>query len=276
MRRAIEKHDTGQLILIPIIIRHSLWKNSPLASFQALPHGAKPISAWKDRDEAWVDVVTAIKDICQTDIPGKTEFRLADKTNSDKAFKIGVMGSTGVGKSSLCNALFEREVVRVSDFVPQTRSVHSAKVNWGPNKIEIIDCPGIGWSFDDDKKYLQVYQDILNVSDMAIWVTNAGSRTTMSDYQLIHGSLSPFILGGKYFVLVVNKVDLVEPIHEWDIEHNMPGKSQLFNIERQIMYLSRTLALPRSVFLPVSCKEKYNIEQLQHQIVNSASRNSAT
>lgn len=80
MIRALDRHDSGQLLVIPIIIRHSTWQKSPLAKLQTLPKNAKPISTWTDRDEAWVNVVQEISKICSSSVVA--EF------NDPKAFSL--------------------------------------------------------------------------------------------------------------------------------------------------------------------------------------------
>lgn len=62
MFRSIERHDRGEAIVIPIILRPVYWQGAPFAKLQALPTGAKPIisSIWHNLDEAFVDVVNGI------------------------------------------------------------------------------------------------------------------------------------------------------------------------------------------------------------------------
>lgn len=66
MELAIKRHETGQVIVIPIILRPTDWMSSPLARLPALPKGAVPISQRRDRDQAWVEVVKDIRQIIDT------------------------------------------------------------------------------------------------------------------------------------------------------------------------------------------------------------------
>ncbi len=66
IRLALELHETGRAIVIPIILRPTDWMSSPLARLPALPKGAVSISQYRDRDLAWVDVVTGIRQIIDT------------------------------------------------------------------------------------------------------------------------------------------------------------------------------------------------------------------
>lgn len=58
---AIEKHNKGKGIVIPVIIRHVEWEESPFGKLQALPTDAKPVSAWVDSDEAYKNIVQGIR-----------------------------------------------------------------------------------------------------------------------------------------------------------------------------------------------------------------------
>ncbi|WP_201285307.1 GTPase, partial [Klebsiella pneumoniae] len=48
---------------------------------------------------------------------------------------IGIMGKTGVGKSSLCNALFQGEVTPVSDVEACTRDVLRFRLSSGSHSL---------------------------------------------------------------------------------------------------------------------------------------------
>ena len=55
---------------------------------------------------------------------------------------IGIMGKTGAGKSSLCNALFSGEVSPVSDVASCTRKPLRFRLQLGKRIMKIIDIPG--------------------------------------------------------------------------------------------------------------------------------------
>jgi hypothetical protein len=60
MTRAIQRHESGQARVIPVIIRPSLWQGTPMGKIQALPKDGKPVTSWDNRDEAWLDVAKGI------------------------------------------------------------------------------------------------------------------------------------------------------------------------------------------------------------------------
>lgn len=68
MQKAIDRHNRGEAIVIPIILRPFYWQGAPFARLQALPTGARPIvsSYWHSSDEAWLDVVNGIGEAIKT------------------------------------------------------------------------------------------------------------------------------------------------------------------------------------------------------------------
>lgn len=61
MKRALERHEQGNARVIPVILRHSQWKRSPIGKLQAIPTDGKPIRSWPDEDEALFNVVDGIR-----------------------------------------------------------------------------------------------------------------------------------------------------------------------------------------------------------------------
>lgn len=61
MRRAIERHDAGSAIVVPIVLKDCDWHAAPFSKLQLLPEGAKPVTRWRPRDRAWASVVAGIR-----------------------------------------------------------------------------------------------------------------------------------------------------------------------------------------------------------------------
>ena len=60
MVRAMERHEAGETLVIPVILRHCMWQGAPFGKLMAAPRDGKPITAWTDRDEALADVATQV------------------------------------------------------------------------------------------------------------------------------------------------------------------------------------------------------------------------
>lgn len=61
LKRALERHDAGEALVIPVIVRPSDWESSPLGRLQALPTGGKPVMKWSNRDEAFLSIAKGIR-----------------------------------------------------------------------------------------------------------------------------------------------------------------------------------------------------------------------
>lgn len=61
MKRALERHNSGAAMVVPIILRPSEWQNSPLEVLEVLPSKGRPVTRWPDRDEAWLDVAQGLR-----------------------------------------------------------------------------------------------------------------------------------------------------------------------------------------------------------------------
>lgn len=61
LKRALEKHENDEALVIPIILRACDWHDLPYSKLQGLPKDGKPIQSWDDKDEAWLDVIDGIK-----------------------------------------------------------------------------------------------------------------------------------------------------------------------------------------------------------------------
>ncbi len=60
---AVSLHERGLARVIPIILRPVDWDNAPFGQLQALPSLGKPVTRWRNRDEAWLDVVRGLRTV---------------------------------------------------------------------------------------------------------------------------------------------------------------------------------------------------------------------
>ena len=63
MRRAMERHEAGEAVVIPIIVRPVDWRGAVFARLQALPTEGEPITSarWHSTDEALLNVAQGIR-----------------------------------------------------------------------------------------------------------------------------------------------------------------------------------------------------------------------
>jgi tetratricopeptide (TPR) repeat protein len=61
MRQAMQRHEAGEAKVIPIYLRPCDWEGTPFGKLQALPTDAKPVTRWKNRDEAFAIIAHGIR-----------------------------------------------------------------------------------------------------------------------------------------------------------------------------------------------------------------------
>lgn len=122
---------------------------------------------------------------------------------------IGIMGKTGAGKSSLCNALFAGEVSPVSDVAACTREPLRFRLQVGGRHMILVDLPGVGESGERDAEYAALYRQQLPRLDLVLWLIKADDRALAVDEHFYHQ-----VIGESYrhkVLFVISQSDKVEP-----------------------------------------------------------------
>ncbi len=65
MKRALERSDAREALVIPIILRPCDWRELPFSKLQVLPFNEKPIIRWTHRDDAYQEIAQAIREWVQ-------------------------------------------------------------------------------------------------------------------------------------------------------------------------------------------------------------------
>lgn len=183
--------------------------------------------------------------------------------------KVGVLGKTGTGKSSLCNALFGMDVAPISDVGACTRDVQKVFVDFGTNKnIALVDVPGIGETELRDEEYRKLYNSVIPELDIVLWLIKADDRAFCIEESFFKFLVKPYISLGKPFIIVINQVDKLEPFLEWDRVTHRPSEKQLHNILLKVSQISSALDFPRSKIVSISVNEGYNLTLLVDKMVD--------
>ncbi len=181
---------------------------------------------------------------------------------------IGVIGVSGVGKSSTLNALFKTnlEVSHVTACTKEFRTIPISSVLKngeikGHNTIlNVVDAPGLGEDFRLDSKYLELYEQELKKCDVILWIVDARNRAIALD-QMYLQRLKRF---HQNMVFAINQVDLVEPV-DWNDKINLPSLEQEKNIEiikeDRREKITAVLDKPISI-ISYSVKKKYQLQEL--------------
>ena len=151
---------------------------------------------------------------------------------------IGIMGKTGAGKSSLCNALFAGEVSPVSDVAACTRDPLRFRLQVGERFMTIVDLPGVGESENRDAEYATLYRQQLPRLDLVLWLIKADDRALVVDEHFYRQ-----VIGEAYrhkVMFVISQSDKVEPVN---------GGNPLSTEQKQ--NISRKICLLHELFQPV-------------------------
>ncbi|MFQ6305837.1 GTPase family protein [Yersinia enterocolitica] len=152
---------------------------------------------------------------------------------------IGILGKTGAGKSSLCNALFVGEVSPVSDVAACTREPLQFRLQVGERFMTIVDLPGVGESGARDTEYAALYREQLPRLDLVLWLIKADDRALAVDELFYHQ-----VIGEAYrhkVLFIISQSDKTEPTS---------GSGQLSTAQKQ--NISRKICLLHELFQPVN------------------------
>ncbi len=61
LQQAVERHENGEAIVIPIILRPANWQDSPFDHLSTLPDNGEPITQWENQDEAYINIIEGIQ-----------------------------------------------------------------------------------------------------------------------------------------------------------------------------------------------------------------------
>ena len=183
---------------------------------------------------------------------------------------VGVLGKTGAGKSSLCNALFGQETASVSDVEACTRHPQEITLSYQNGKgLSLLDVPGVGESTTRDADYTELYASLMKELDLILWVIKADDRALSVDEQVYRDIVQPYADQHQVPVIfVINQVDKIEPSREWDWQRNLPGPRQAANIETKRASISRQLGIPPSQICTVSAEAGYQLVALIDTVIS--------
>ncbi|EHT08625.1 TPA: GTPase [Enterobacter hormaechei subsp. xiangfangensis] len=175
---------------------------------------------------------------------------------------IGIMGKTGVGKSSLCNALFRSDVCAVNAVEACTRQPQRVRLRFGNHFLTLVDLPGVGESVTRDGEYRELYRDLLPQLDMVLWVLKADDRAYVVEEQFYRDVFAQYSGPQPPVLWVLNQVDKTEPAEQWRWLSAQPSALQAERIEQKQQTVARQLQIAEIDILPVSVRGRYRLSRL--------------
>ena len=156
--------------------------------------------------------ITTLMDEITKDFPESEE-------KQDNSIKFSLIGRPNVGKSSLINALLNKERAIVSNVAGTTRDSIDTKFKYEGEEFTVIDTAGMrkkGKIFESIEKYSLIRSlKAIDRSDVCCLVVNAEEGIIEHDKHILSYALD----AGKAVVLVVNKWDVINnvdtAIREW-------------------------------------------------------------
>lgn len=197
---------------------------------------------------------------------------IAEELNKIKKYtpRIGVFGDTGVGKSSLCNAIFGKDVASISDVEACTREPQEIFIsNQNGGGINLIDVPGVGEDLERHEEYLSLYKNLAPKLDLILWVIKADDRKYMSAIDVYKKILKPNIAATPV-LFVISQIDKIEPISEWyETGKNRLGQIQESNLNIKILDISKHFDISTNLISYVSHhKGNVHLKKLVNKIVD--------
>jgi len=162
----------------------------------------------------------------------------------EKKFRIGAYGKSGVGKSSVLNALLEKDIFKTDIINGTTREIQAEELQFKDhsiNSIELLDSPG--FDFCDIKFPDKVYSSI-NHSDLILFIISGDlNRNELNE-------ISSFIKDGKKIILILNKINLF-------------NKNELKEIIENIKF-----KLPKDLNIPIIINNENNLKNYIAKLIN--------
>lgn len=190
------------------------------------------------------------KEIMNSDMSDREKTECLSRLLKIRGKKVNIMltGSTGSGKSSTINALFNMDMAKVGVGVdPETDSI----TNYQLDNLTVWDTPGLGDNVEKDEK---IVSDIVRklseldcdekpIIDMVVVVLDASTKDLRTVYDLINDVLIPCFgdEAEKRILVALNQSDIAMKGTHWDSEKNEPDETLTDFLKKKVQSIRQRI-----------------------------------
>lgn len=62
---SLERHERGEAVVVPVVLRPCAWTITPLKKIEALPTKGKPVTSWASQDEAFTEIANSVGELVE-------------------------------------------------------------------------------------------------------------------------------------------------------------------------------------------------------------------
>ena len=185
------------------------------------------------------------------------------KDKTTYSVQVMFIGKTGYGKSTTLNRIVGKTVFETDEISVCTKDLYCAmyRINSSiPSFLEFCDLPGVGESNYADNHYYEWYKEMIECSDVVVYILRADQRDFAVDEMIFSNLLQGE--DRRKLILALNYADKVEPLNR------KPGltNEQLRSLDRKINDVSRIFNIKKDSILYYSAIDGINFDMLINTI----------
>lgn len=137
MMRAMERHNTEKVPVVPVIVRQCDWHDAPFGKLQPIPTNGKPVTSWDNTDEAWTEVAKLLKVTVRTVLE-----RVLEAAEQDRAKDVRLPSKPEIQGPEVTTSLRDRILRKLLLFHKEPREALDKNIRlevlWALDKIDFI------------------------------------------------------------------------------------------------------------------------------------------